>query len=83
MALTVQEWGTSNRRMVEISSMHGLLRIPRHQLAELIQKLLALPPIEELEGTKPLVLYFKNDADREEMIAALASEMPRMRAVKV
>lgn len=33
-------------------------------------------PVEELRGTKPVVLYFGNDADRQEFIALMQEAKP-------
>ena len=45
--------------------------------------LAALRPHDAVAGAKPLILYFKTDADRDEMIAACREALPNARAVKV
>ena len=59
------------------------MTLPRDKVAELIQSLLALPPVDEVREAKPLVLYFATEADREECIAAIQEVKPNMRAVRV
>ncbi len=41
------------------------------------------PPRPELVGAKPLVMYFDNDKDRQEMIDAVAEAKPNMVALPV
>ena len=39
------------------------MTLPREKIAELIQSLLTLPPVDDVKEAKPLVLYFATDAD--------------------
>ena len=57
-----------------------LIEVP--EAPDLINQLCAIPPVKELIGTVPLVLYFGNDADRDEMAALVHAAKPGMRAVK-
>ncbi len=41
------------------------------------------PPVPELAGALPVVLYFQNDSDREEFIEAVKQEKPGMIAKKL
>ena len=43
----------------------------------------ARAPLDQLRGTKPLILYFGNDVDRDEFIALMAEAKPNMRSVKL
>lgn len=41
------------------------------------------PPTDRLDGTLPLILYFKTAEDRDEMIAAIKAAKPNMVETKV
>lgn len=74
IVLTARDKGAVNLADVEL---------PREKIADLIQSLLALPPVKEVTEAKPVVLYFATEADREECIAAIHAVKPGMRAVRV
>lgn len=74
IVLTARDRGAANLADVEL---------PREKIADLIQSLLTLPPVQEVAEAKPLVLYFATEADREECIAAIQEVKPNMRAVRV
>lgn len=57
--------------------------LPPEEIANLVQSLLALPPVGEVAEAKPLVLYFATEQDREECIAAFKEVKPNARAVRV
>ena len=42
-----------------------------------------MSPVKELEDTRPLVLYFGNNEDREEFISIFHEAMPNATAVKL
>lgn len=57
------------------------MTLPRDQIPALVERLLSLPPVSEVAESKPLVLYFKTEEDRKEMIAAVSQALPNARAV--
>ena len=54
----------------------------RIELMESILESLRLlqAPVPELQGCKPLVLYFRTDADRADLVAAIQQAMPNLTA---
>lgn len=46
--------------------------------AILISLRLLQSPVPELQGCKPLVLYFRTDADRHELVEAIQVAMPNL-----
>ena len=52
-----------------------------HEIAvmeRVLETLRTLSGAGKLEGAKPLVLFFRTEADRQEMVAAIAAEKPGM-----
>lgn len=52
------------------------MTLPPAAVAELSLALLALPPVEALNGAVPLVLYFGNEKDRDEFVALVQEAKP-------
>lgn len=61
----------------------AVLDLPRSIFPELLQALLKIEPVKELRGSKPLVLYFKDDKDRAEFEELVRAAKPGMRTVKL
>lgn len=57
--------------------------LPRDAVPALIERLLSVLPLTELHQTKPLVLYFGCEADRQEVIDAVMAVKPDMRVVAI
>jgi hypothetical protein len=36
------------------------------------------PPVQQLAGSKPLIMYFRSDKDRDEFVALIRAERPDM-----
>jgi hypothetical protein len=36
------------------------------------------PPVKQLAGSKPLIMYFRNEKDRDEFVALIRAERPDM-----
>lgn len=72
-----RDWNASNaareEAVVAIKLLQDQIAALRH-VAE---------PHAAVAGTKPLVVYFATDADRDEFIAAMAEAKPNMRSVKL
>lgn len=75
----VYPWQVRNGRMSQAAADRELAAM-RAVLATLEE---IAAPVEQLRGTKPLVLYFADDADRDEAIAAFRQAKPDMRTVKL
>jgi hypothetical protein len=52
--------------------------LPPEAAAELSRKLLAFPPVKVLTGAKPVIIYFRTDADRAEFMALFHETAPGM-----
>ena len=66
------------RKQVARQLMSEDLAKYRTELMESILESLRLlqAPVPELQGCKPLVLYFRTDADRDELVTAIQQAMP-------
>ncbi len=68
-------------RCVQFLNSTQIASIPQttvDDLADFVQSEIGRAADAVLEDTKPLVLYFATEADREELVAAILAEKPGM-----
>lgn len=63
--------------------LKALLAMPAAQRADLAERLLLEPPVDQVKHAMPLILYFVNDADRREMIDVIHEVKPGMVAYRI
>jgi len=95
MVMKIYSWAhrdcEHNDESISFELRHNKLRIhsdaivnlPLKEVPVLLQALCKIPPVDELQGSTPLVCYFANETDRQEFIALMKVAKPSMRTVKV